>query len=397
MPTDEAPPTPGDPPFRGLQVFEEADAHLFHGREALTEDLVETLAGWPLLAIVGASGSGKSSVLRAGLIPALRRDRSADWRIHLLTPTARPLESLALSLVGGGSLADAARLVDDLAGEPRSLRLYTGRSLTGGPSRESGGRRPGPRMLIAVDQLEELFTLCRDGSERTAFIDNLLTATGLGAGDREPDGSTDSRVRVAITLRADFYAHLAQYGALREAIARHQVYIGPMGRDSMRRAIEEPARQNGWEFVPGLVDLLLHDAGDEPGGLPLLSHALLETWERRRGTTMTLRGYTESGGVRGAIATTAERVFQGELSAEQQRIARGIFRLTEPRRGHCRHPTSGISGRAHPARRCDTGGRGRRRPRGARRRRLVTTGEDRRGRPRSPHPRMAKTARAARR
>ena len=329
LPADEAPPTPGDPPFRGLQVFEEADAHLFYGREALTDGLVETLDGWPLLAIVGASGSGKSSVLRAGLIPTLRRDGTSDWRIHLLTPTAHPLERLALSLVGDSSVAAAARLADDLGSDPRSLRLFAGRMVAPISARDHGGRRADPRILIAVDQLEELFTLCRDEAERRAFIDNLLMATGFGP-DGEQAGRTADRIRVVATLRADFYAHIAQYRLLREAIARHQVYIGPMDRDSMRRAIEEPATQNGWDFVPGLVDLLLHDAGDEPGGLPLLSHALLETWRRRRGTTMTLRGYAESGGVRGAIATTAERVFQGELSADQQRIARGIFlRLTE--------------------------------------------------------------------
>ncbi len=103
-----------------------------------------------------------------------------------------------------------------------------------------------------------------------------------------------------------------------------------MSSDELRLAIEEPARRGGWEFVPGLVDLLLRDVGDEPGALPLLSHALLETWQRRRGTTMTLRSYAESGGVRGAIARTADRVYEAELSDSQRRIARDVFvRLTE--------------------------------------------------------------------
>src|SRR4029077_16289540 len=107
-------------------------------------------------------------------------------------------------------------------------------------------------------------------------------------------------------------------------------YIGPMSSDELQRAIEAPAETDGWEFPPGLVDLILHDVGEEPGALPLLSHALLETWLRRRGTVMTLKAYAESGGVRGAIARTADRVFHGELDRDQQDIARSIFlRLTE--------------------------------------------------------------------
>ena len=101
---------------------------------------------------------------------------------------------------------------------------------------------------------------------------------------------------------------------LRAAAAASQLYVGAMSSEELRRAIEEPARRGGWEFVPGLVDLLLRDVGDEPGALPLLSHALLETWQRRRGTTMTLRSYAESGGVRGAIARTADRVYEAEFS-----------------------------------------------------------------------------------
>jgi WD40 repeat protein len=134
---------------------------------------------------------------------------------------------------------------------------------------------------------------------------------------------------VVITLRADFYAHCAQYDRLRQALAVHQAYIGPMSRDELRRAIEMPARQGGWDFEPGLVDLFLREASDEPGALPLLSHALLETWQRRRGRSLTHAGYAASGGVRGAIAQTAESL-QQRLPPEQQRLARAIFlRLTE--------------------------------------------------------------------
>jgi hypothetical protein len=132
-----------------------------------------------------------------------------------------------------------------------------------------------------------------------------------------------------IALRADFYAHCAQFANLRDALEKHQAYIGPMNKDELRCAIEEPAKRNGWEFEPRLVDLLLNDVGNEPGALPLLSHALLETWKHRQGRTLTLAGYTESGKVSGAIAKTAETVYQS-LGPEQQAIARNIFlRLTE--------------------------------------------------------------------
>ena len=309
-------------PYKGLNYFDEADADLFVGREALTAKLTERVLSLTssrspdeerFLAVVGASGSGKSSLVRAGLVSALRWNKaSVDWNIHVLTPTAHPLESLAMSLSReNGSVAAAARLMDDLARDSRSLHLFAKREIKS---------MNGSRLLLIVDQFEESFALCRSDEERTSFIGNLLTAAS------EADGP----VVVVITLRADFYAHCAGYIQLREALARQQEYIGAMNDEELRRAIEEPARRGRWEFEPGLVDLLLHDVGHEPGALPLLSHALLETWQRRRGRTMTLSGYTSSGGVRGAIAETAEAVFADQFTLEQQTIARRIFlRLTE--------------------------------------------------------------------
>ena len=311
-------PALGLPPFKGLLYFDEADADLFFGREALTARLLERVAagieaGERFLAVVGASGSGKSSVVRAGLIPALRwQSPSANWPIHVLTPTARPLEALAASLTQEvESVTATATLADDLARDPRSLQLFVKRALSA---------RGATNFLLVIDQFEELFTLCRSHTEQTAFVNNLIGAAF------EPDSPTI----VVIALRADFYAHCADFADLRRALARYQEYIGPMTPEELCQAIEEPARRGHWEFEPGLIDLLLHDVGDEPGALPLLSHALLETWQRRRGRTLTLSGYLASGGVRGAIAETAESVFQDQLDQEQQIIARQIFlRLTE--------------------------------------------------------------------
>jgi WD40 repeat protein/class 3 adenylate cyclase/two-component SAPR family response regulator len=308
-------PTPGEPPFKGLQYFDETDCDLFFGRETLTAKLVERLRDSQFLSVViGASGSGKSSLVRAGLVPALKKDGAA-WQIHVITPTAHPLVSLATELTRQSeSVTAAATLPDDLSGDPRSLALFLAR-------RDS--RR---RSLLVVDQFEELFTLCRDEFERVAFIDNLLTAVSPSIAGT---GGEAGCVRLVLTLRADFYAHLAQYPELRDLVAKQQEYIGPMTTEELRRAIEEPARRGHWEFEPGLVDLILRDVGDEPGALPLLSHALLETWNRRAGHSLTLKGYADAGGVHGAIAHTAERVYQ-DLSSEEQAIARDIFlRLTE--------------------------------------------------------------------
>ncbi len=311
LPLSDEPPAPGEPPFKGLEYFDEGDADLFFGRELLTAKLAAHLPQDRFLAIVGASGSGKSSIVRAGLVPALKQ-KNAQWQYHVITPTAQPLEALAATLTRDAeSIAATTTLCDDLARDPRCLRLAIQRAL------ERGGTS---HLLLVVDQFEELFTLCRDEFEREAFIDNLLIASA-------PE--TDTQVSVVVTLRADFYAHGGQYPDLREALAQHQEYIGPMSAEELRRAIEAPARHGGWEFEQGLVDLILRDVGDEPGALPLLSHALLETWKRRRGRTLTLKGYAESGGVRGAIAKTAETVFH-QLTLEQQQIARSIFlRLTE--------------------------------------------------------------------
>jgi WD40 repeat protein/DNA-binding SARP family transcriptional activator len=329
------PPAPGKPPYKGMQFFDEADADLFFGREELTARLMGRISeclsihaeGDRFLAVIGASGSGKSSIVRAGLIPALMRGQTpagglpppnsatvspipSRGAVHLITPTAHPLEALAISLTRAAeSVTAIATLVDDLANDPRSLHLTAGRA-----AQFQGA----PHVLLVVDQFEELFSLCHSEAERKAFVDNLLYATG-----------TPGPMIVVITLRADFYAHCAPFEALRQVLSQRQEYIGAMSAEALRRAIEEPARVGGWNFEPGLVDLLLREVGDEPGALPLLSHALLETWRRRRGHTLTLAGYDESGGVHGAIARTAETTFS-QLTSEQQGIARNIFlRLTE--------------------------------------------------------------------
>ncbi len=286
-------PAPGTAPYKGLLFFDEVDAELFFGREALSSHLVNRVCGLALdstsrfLAVVGASGSGKSSLVRAGLAAALKRD---SWDVRIFTPGAEPAKALEMQLN-----LDQAKTAFD-------------------------------QHLILVDQFEEIFTLCRNEGERLLSIERLLNLA------QDPF----RKIIVVIALRADFYSHCAQYPLLRQAVAAEQEYIGQMSREELRHAIEEPAKRGGWGFEPGLVDLLLNDIGadgtgqPEPGALPLLSHALLATWERRRGRTLTLEGYRASGGVQSAIAETAESVFTDQLNQTQQELARDVFlRLTE--------------------------------------------------------------------
>lgn len=294
-------PVEGEPPYMGLRYFDTQDADLFYGREALTRELLARVGKESFLAIVGASGSGKSSVARAGLIPAWKQENERS-AVHVITPTAHPLESLAVSLTRESeSVTATSTLMDDMTKDSRSLRLYVKKTL--GETKS----------LLLVDQFEETFTLCKDGAERKAFIENLLSLA-----------DDDGAARVVITLRADFYHHCAEYEGLRNALKTHQEYIGAMTTDELRQAITAPAVNNGWDFQPGLVDLILSDVGAEPGALPLLSHALLETWKRRQGRTLTLQGYHEAGGVKKAIAQTAESVYD-KLTPAEQTVARGIF------------------------------------------------------------------------
>ncbi len=317
-------PAAGLPPYKGLHYFDESDAELFFGRDELSEQLLARLtervqSDQRFLAVVGASGSGKSSVVRAGLIPSLRwQPPSSAWPVFVITPTAHPLESLAAALSSEtGQELPSRKLAGELAQNTDRLSLAL---------QSLAQTALAAHTLLVVDQFEELFTLCRSEQEQFAFVQNLTSAACQAGGT----------AAVVIVLRADFYAHCARFDLLRQFLAQHQEYIGPMTIEELRCAIEEPARRGHWNFDSGLVDLLLHDVGadaghtPEPGALPLLSHALLATWQRRRGRTLTLSGYTASGGVRGAIAETAESVFYDQLDREQRQIARQIFlRLTE--------------------------------------------------------------------
>lgn len=308
-------------PYLGLQVFNEGDADFFFGRENDTRRLIEKLKGFRFLAVVGPSGSGKSSLVRAGLLPALRNGvlpGSHDWPIRIFTPTARPLDALAGALASaeasnpGQALEAIDRIVTAMRQRPQALDQATTLALSGQPATA--------RFVLVVDQFEEIFTLCTDEEQRARFLDNLLYAATV----------QDGRCIVIITLRADFYPRCAAYPDLATMLAAHQVLLGPLTDQGLRAVIVEPARRLGVEFEPGLVDRILNDVGKEAGALPLLEHALWELWQRRKGTTLRLADYERSGGVGSALATRADTVYES-FPPEQQDVARRILlRLTQP-------------------------------------------------------------------
>ena len=300
-------------PYRGLEAFDEEHAADFFGREGDVARVIERLRSGRFLAIVGPSGSGKSSLARAGVIPAIRHggvQGGEQWRTLDMAPGASPLAALAgrLGELGGSPVIAPS----DLAASDAALDIALATALEGRPDDE--------RVLILVDQLEELFTLTGDPGERRAFLANLGYAATIPGG----------RAVVIVTLRADFYHRLTEDPAFRTLVASHQLALGPMDAAGLRRAIEQPALRAGLEIEPGLTRRILTDVGGRPGTLPLLEHLLYELWQRRNGRMLTLEAYGASGGVEGALARRANTIYDG-LSPERQVIARRVLlRLTQP-------------------------------------------------------------------
>ncbi|MGQ0845833.1 MAG: nSTAND1 domain-containing NTPase [Sporichthyaceae bacterium] len=274
--------SPGTAPYRGLAPFQPADAPLFFGRAALVETLLDRLARHPVLVVAGASGSGKSSLLRAGLLPRLEAGAlpgSADRTTCLFTPGDAPLRTLAEQLTAAGATGLTAEVLRrDPAAALEALH--------------------GP-VLLAIDQFEELFTLCPDPREQDAFLEVMAVLSGAPV----------PPARVVLTVRADFYAACAARPWLAAAVNGNQVLVEPMAADDLRAAVEGPAGLVNLQLEDGLTQRLLQDTGADPGALPLLAHALCQTWLRREANVLTVAAYEAVGGVAGAVERTAEAVW----------------------------------------------------------------------------------------
>ncbi len=299
------------PPYLGLRSFDTKHALLFFGRDREIEDLAQKVQANAFVSVVGASGSGKSSLVRAGLIPALNRGRlsggDSEWRVAICRPGQDPFRELAEALPDlKPELAIGHRLafLEGLADRLRAGRDGLRNSIVALDLK-------GAHVLIVVDQFEELFTLTAKDDDRKAFV-ALLTDAAVVSGSLP--------VRVVLTLRADYYARCWDFPRLLEP----QFNVFRPGREQMREAIEHPMVLAGAEAEPNLVDMLLDDAGDEPGSLPLLEFALEQLWNMRIGNRLTIDTYVKIGRLRGAIARQAEECFTHLLPAEQQ-LARSVF------------------------------------------------------------------------
>jgi WD40 repeat protein len=309
-------------PYRGLRAFREEDGPFFFGREDFTAVLVEAVDRHSLVAVAGASGSGKSSVVRAGLVPQLRRRTGGRvWEVVTLVPGDRPLQALAAALIPllepemteTDRLAEVGKLASHLAEGRVALRDVVVRALEKQPGTDC--------MLLVADQWEELYTFGRNEPARRRFLDEILDATAQGP------------LTVVLTLRGDFFGHVLSDRSLADRLQGAVINLGPMNRDELKLAVENPAQKVGLTFEPGLVNRILEDVEKEPGNLPLMEFVLTEMWGKRRGRLLLHEAYEAMGGVQGAIAQRADEVFARLTSQEQKTAHRVFLHLVRPGQG----------------------------------------------------------------
>ena len=321
-------------PFRGLRPFEQDENHLFFGRDGQTEALLHRLRKHRFLAVVGTSGSGKSSLVRAGLLPALyggfMGEAGSGWRIAIMRPGGHPMQRLARALNSPDVFG-----FDEEADDFQSLLTETTlqRSAQGLVNAVRLAQLPeGENLLVVVDQFEELFRFSHaDGEassreEATAFVKLLLEATR----------QTDLGIFVVITMRSDFLGDCAQFRDLPEAINDSQYLIPRMTRDQRQAAIAGPVGVAGGQISPRLVQVLLNDMGDDPDQLPILQHALMRTWNNwearsTNGGALDVPDYEAVGGMADALSNHANEAFAALLenrpTAEGERLQRLAERL----------------------------------------------------------------------
>jgi WD40 repeat protein len=297
-------------PYKGLRAFQQADAADFFGREVLVESIIGRLTQahqlGRFLAVVGPSGCGKSSVLKAGLIPALRRGAisgSQDWFTVEMVPGIDPMEELEGALLRI-AVNPPESLLSQLNEDDRGLLRAVKRVL---PDDNS-------ELVLVIDQFEEAFTLVEDEAQRAHFLDSLIAAVT----DRR------SRLRVIITLRADFYDRPLNYNRFGDLMRQQTEIVLPLTADELENAITGPAVRAGLTVEPGLITAVVADINEQPGALPLLQYALTELFEQRKDRALTLQTYNEIGGMMGALSRRAEELYDS-LSSDGQEAARQLF------------------------------------------------------------------------
>jgi WD40 repeat protein len=307
----------GESPYQGLEFFDIQHEPFFFGREELTKWLLYELRPHTndrFLAIIGSSGSGKSSLIRAGLIAALKKGGvpgSESWQIAILRPDSNPLKSLSDALADSIDTAKKLSDVSYVFENPNTLHDIICMSLH--------HNSPEDKFVIFIDQFEEIFTLCKDDKNRQAMINNLIYAATVFEG----------QTVIILAMRADFYGKCASYQELAAIMTQRQFLVGGLKEKELRRAITYPAYRIAHEFEPGLVDLLMQNFKSQAGSLPLLQYTLLELWRKRAGRRLTVSAYREIGGIKGALNLRAEEVFKGFNDTQKQICKQVFLKLTQ--------------------------------------------------------------------
>jgi tetratricopeptide (TPR) repeat protein/energy-coupling factor transporter ATP-binding protein EcfA2 len=314
-------------PYRGLEPFREEDAAFFCGRDEAISDLVARVQEHSFVVLVGPSGSGKSSLVFAGLLPALRKQSPTTiWDVVTLRPGASPLRAFAAAFGTAPENAGPAEIDAYLQKETAFYRAGDAETLARIIERRLDAALEMPdRLLIYIDQFEELYAMAPAAEDKERLWQHTSDAEKFIALLVAATSGPNPRARVVLTVRADFYNPLIRNPMISTLLPRQQVNIPPMRREDLRSAIETPAEKAELVFAPPqLVDRILQDVGLEEGRLPLLQFALKETWARRESNKLTAEAYTEVGGVAGAIETTAQGAYE-RLTPAQQGAARRLF------------------------------------------------------------------------
>lgn len=306
-------------PYRGLFHFGPGDAEYFFGRKSFIKTLFQATQTRNFIPLLGASGSGKSSVVFAGLVPKLQQE--GHWQFTHFRPGSDPFHALALALVPlyttnlneTERLAQARQLANYLRDGDISLADVVAQIQQNYPSE---------RVLLIADQFEELYTLCPDETIRRNFLDKLTTFPFERVG-----------MVLVLTMRADFLGNALSYRPFADVLQNTDLKLGPMNREELTEVIEKPAQKLGVTLEAGLVKRILDDVESEPGNLPLLEFALTELWQRRQGKELTHLAYTEIGEVQGALARHANEEYDKLSEAQREQMRRIFIQLVRPGEG----------------------------------------------------------------